>query len=169
MKNLNLFAILFGVLFLIACDEQDLQYRSDNDILGTWIEVTPKIIKIDNIYDTLFFDYGTIEFNKDGTYFLDDKALWIGFREGKWSYDENSKILNFEQNFPTEFNGIPIIGALDSEIYRNWEILEITDSKMKVKEHQYRQEKVVLNPITQKNDTIQGIDFYFIRDMKRVK
>lgn len=174
--NKNAFSLIFILIILFSsCSKTDGEFENPSDfwnpefIIGTWMDKEFKIYSTDQNGNKVIISNGTITFNADNSYKFDDWHFWLGLYEGHWIYNERTHILDFQQNYPKEIDGIPIIEAEGWEVERNWEILHLDNSVMKVKEHQFRAEKIITSPITQKKDTIQGIDFFITRNLSRVE
>lgn len=167
----NLFYLALLVIGFISCtknikDEELINLRDPGIIIGSWEEVGLKVLKDkDGKLDTL--KNAVISFKEDSCYTIQNPLFWMGFNDGKWLYNQVTNKIIFTEN-PYTINGIPVIGGEDLIVDRTWELLVLNNAKMSIKEHLFRESKIVLNPITNKNDTIQALDMTLIRNLVRV-
>lgn len=172
MKTNLFYLALFIVIGFISCsknieDEELINLRDPGVIIGSWEEVGFKVFKDkDGNLDTL--RSGMISFKEDYSYTIQNPLFWMGFNDGKWQYDQVTNKIIFAEKGLT-INEVPIINGADWNTNRTWDILVLNNTKMTILEHLTRESKIVFNPITNKNDTIQALDMTVTRNLTRVE
>jgi len=157
--------VLLLVFIFLSCGDSILNLRNTNDknmIYGTWEDVTPS--GVPGIEST--FKSAVFTFYDDGTYSVDSLVFPLDiFQDGKWDYDEENKIITFHDN------EIPdsLVESSDLEKYnvkKTWEILELSDTEMKVNYKIYRKEDYIYDKNTNEViDTVSPIDVFFYREL----
>ncbi len=148
----------------LSCGDSILNLRNTNDknmIYGTWEDVTTS--DIPGIGAT--FKSAVFTFYDDETYSVDSLVSPLDiFRDGKWDYDEDSKIITFHDNELQD----SVVNSSDWEKYnvrKIWEILKLSDTNMKVNYKIYRKEDYIYDKNTNEViDTVSSIEVFFARD-----
>jgi hypothetical protein len=170
MKHILFYIGLLLAVGFLSCsknieDEELINLRNPGIIIGSWEEVGLKVFKDkDGNLDTI--KKAVISFKEDSSYTIQNPLFWMGFNDGKWQYDQATNKIVFTENVHT-INGIHVLNSADWNINRTWDILVLNNAKMTIVEHMLRESKIVLNPITNKNDTIQAIDLTVVRNLVR--
>ncbi len=166
MKKISI--VLLLVFILLSCGDNSSDLRNTNDksmIYGTWEDVTtssaPGI--------GLTFKSAVFTFYDDGTFSVDSLVSPLDiFKDGKWDYDEEEKIITFHDN------EIPdsLVESSDSKKYnvrKTWEILELSGTDMKVNYKIYRKEDYIYDKNTNEViDTVSPINVVMSRDFIKI-
>ena len=162
MKKISI--ILSLIFIFLSCGDSSLDLRDTIDknmIYGTWEDVTTT--NIPGIEGT--FKSAVFTFYDDETYSVDSLVSSLDiFQDGKWEYDEDSKIITFHDNELQD----SVVNSSDWEKYyvrKTWEILEMSNTDMNVNYNIYRKEDYIYDKNTNEViDTVSGIDITFSRN-----
>ena len=168
MKKEVLFisAIILG-LFAFSCNKTDTPNQIDISLLiGSWIDTTTiKTFNIDGSIEIKKLN-GIYNFYADSSYTTENIKLPINgvIYNGKWNYKEDSQLLSFKpyDNILDSFN------LRDIYLNKTWKINELDNSNLEVNFRVFREQKIVVNPITGLSDTIKPIDITMYKKLHKI-